>query len=77
MKPDTGGKHDTLDHYEGGDGCFYRRLRMGPDDLTPTVKRYPPEKATRRYHRNCFGCWQGVAHSEAYHDAHEVGPRYG
>ena len=73
---DTGGEHDTLDTYRGADGGTHRRFRLGPEDTTPTVKRYPPEEETRQYHWKCFGCWNGSAHSEAYHDANAIGPRF-
>ena len=66
-------KGDTLDEYQGADGERHRRFRMGPGDDTATVVRYPASKQTRRYHPRCYGCWNGNAHSEAFHDANAIG----
>jgi hypothetical protein len=71
--PDTGGKDDTFDRYEGADGGWHVRFRLGPRDLSPTARRYDyPErgrKANITYDAACFGCWNGNAHSVAYHNA--------
>lgn len=69
--PDTGGSRDTLDRYEGSDGCFHHRLRLGRDDLSPTVRRYSENADSplyRSYDARCNGCYFGAAHSLAYHD---------
>lgn len=53
------------DRYVGSDGMTHRRLRAGRED----------ESADHRgpYHGACSGCYLGLAHSEAYHEAHAHG----
>ena len=64
-----------LDTYTGSDGQAHCRYRLGEFDTTPDVVTYPHDKATRRYHAECSGCYFGNLHSEAYHDSAEE--RYG
>lgn len=76
VTPDTGHPDDTLDAYRGADGAMHARFRLGPQDNSPTVRRYGPiagPDTWRRYHPRCSGCYMGNAHSVAYHDEHARG----